>query len=69
MKRERVGSTNVHSVGYDADTRTMEVEFHGGGVYRYHNVPAEVHRRVVDSKSVGGALASHVVGKYRHVKQ
>lgn len=53
MKREKVRSSNVRSIGYDADARTLEVEFVNRSVYRYANVPAKVHRALMTAKSVG----------------
>ena len=35
MQRTPVDSTNLASVGYDADTKMLEVEFHGGSAYQY----------------------------------
>jgi lysyl-tRNA synthetase class 2 len=32
----------LRSIGYDPRTRTLEVEFSGGGVYRYTPVPSEM---------------------------
>lgn len=64
-----IKSKSVKSVGYDADQRTLAVEFASGGLYHYHNVPPEVHTALLGSDSVGKFLAARVVGKYRHVKQ
>ena len=45
MERKRVNSGTIRSVGYDAAQRTLEIEFTGGSIVQYVNVPAEVHRR------------------------
>ncbi len=43
MKRSRVSSSAVASIGYDPQRRVLEVEFASTGVYRYLDVdPAEV---------------------------
>ena len=39
MNRTPVNSSNVSSVGYDPTSLTLEVEFHGGAVYQYFDVP------------------------------
>ena len=44
MQRQPVESSSLASVGYEERTRTLEVEFHNGGVYQYLEVPASVHR-------------------------
>jgi hypothetical protein len=43
MERQLVQSSNVYSVGYDAEKRRLEVEFVNGGVYEYLDVPPEKH--------------------------
>lgn len=52
MLREVVSSSSLRSIGYDARTRTLEVEFASGSVYRYGPVPSEVWSalRRADSK-------------------
>lgn len=69
VERAPVTSSNVKSVGHDASTGTLEVEFKDGSVYHYHDVPKEVHEGLVSSKSVGGYIHSNVKGKYKHSKQ
>ena len=43
MKRQLVRSTSLKSVGYDADTQTLEIEYRHGRVRRYVGVSAVVH--------------------------
>lgn len=53
MEREPVSSTNLVSVGYDPLTRILEVEFHGGGVYQYFDVPVERYEELMSASSHG----------------
>jgi hypothetical protein len=39
----RLRSRALHSVGYDADSRTLRVRFKHGGLYDYLEVPVEVY--------------------------
>lgn len=39
MKRQTVASSAIHSVGYDADKRLLEVELLGQGTAIYRDVP------------------------------
>ncbi len=39
MKRQTVASSAIHSVGYDADKRILEVETLGHGTWTYCDVP------------------------------
>ncbi|GAA3929277.1 KTSC domain-containing protein [Hymenobacter algoricola] len=43
MKRQPIRSTSLKAVGYEADTRTLEIEFRNGRVVRYVGVSAAVH--------------------------
>jgi hypothetical protein len=45
MQRKRVNSSRLRSVGYDEQTRTLEVEMSNGQVYQYSGVYPEVYRR------------------------
>ena len=53
MLREVVESSSLRSIGYDRKTRTLEVEFANGGVYRYDEVPAELWSDFRHSASKG----------------
>ena len=56
MERIKVESSNLKSIGYDADTSVMEVEFIKGGVYRYLGVPKEVYDGIMQAESKGKAF-------------
>jgi hypothetical protein len=60
MQRQSVKSSNLASVGYDALTSTLEVEFHGGHVYRFRGVPEHAHKALVQAKSIGRAFAQNI---------
>lgn len=53
MDRETVSSSNIASVGYDAGTETLEVEFTNGSVYQYYNVPQVTYEQFMASGSKG----------------
>jgi hypothetical protein len=59
-----VRSSHVRSVGYSQQERVLEVAFHSGGVYRYDDVPADVHTALMAAPSKGGFLARFVKGRY-----
>jgi hypothetical protein len=64
-----VKSSNINKVGYDADNKTMAVEFGDGTIYHYHDVEKNVHDDLVSAKSVGAHLHANVKGAYRFTKQ
>ena len=53
MERQLVKSSNIKSVGYDAETRTLEVEFNSGGVYQHTDISPAQHKAFIESESPG----------------
>jgi hypothetical protein len=60
MQRTPVTSSNLKSVGYDPDTRTLEIEFHSGGIYQYSGVPEAVYSGLMSASSHGSYFDSHI---------
>jgi hypothetical protein len=56
MDRTPVKSSNVKSLGYDAESKTVEVEFASGGVYTYHNVEPKTYVELMGAESIGKAV-------------
>lgn len=53
MNRTPVHSSNIRSVGYEAESRTLEVEFQSGGIYQYSGVPENVYQGLMQAASKG----------------
>ena len=49
MKRHTVDSLEIISVGYDRDSKILEIEFHGNRIYQYKNVPEDIYGRLMNS--------------------
>ena len=64
MQRTPVTSTNIKSIGYDESTKTLEVEFKNGGLYRYSGVPENIYNNLMNAGSHGEFLAIFIKGKY-----
>ena len=60
MRREAVDSEALRSVGYDPDSRILEIEFNNGTVYRYFAVPLSVHAGLMTAKSKGEYYAANI---------
>lgn len=60
MERVPVMSSNVTSVGYDAEKRVLEIEFTGNNVYQYAEVSPEKHRELMASPSIGRFIHQHI---------
>lgn len=57
-----VQSSNIAAVGHDGDH--LYVQFHGGSVWKYRNVPAEKHAEMLGNKSVGKFFGQHIKPNY-----
>lgn len=69
MPRRPVPSSTIASVGYDARTQTLEVEFRSGAVYQYYAVPQPVYEGLMRAKSHGHYLDRYVKkGGYRYLE-
>ncbi|TYL86104.1 KTSC domain-containing protein [Bradyrhizobium cytisi] len=64
MERIVVNSSNLVSVGYDEDSSTLEVEFKGGAVYRYLNVPSFEYERLMAANSHGAYFNANIKNGY-----
>lgn len=64
MKRVLVKSSAVRSVGYYDASATLEVELTTGRVYRYFDVPWEVHDELMDASSKGGYYNTRIKPAY-----
>ncbi len=78
MDRVLIESSNIASVGYDSDTRTLEVEFRGSKnkksrIYQYFDIPFYIYNDLLNGgfTSAGRYFREAVVKggyKYKEVK-
>ncbi|EGR5121793.1 KTSC domain-containing protein [Vibrio cholerae] len=64
MERTAVSSSNLVSVGYDADSMTLEVEFNNG-IYQYYDVPEYIYEELMSATSAGSYLHQNIKGSFR----
>ncbi|MGA2220565.1 MAG: KTSC domain-containing protein [Verrucomicrobiia bacterium] len=64
MERIPVQSSNIASVGYDADGQTLEVEFLHGGVYQYFGVPQAAFDDFMNAPSKGSYFQQNIRNAY-----
>ena len=64
MQRHSVASSNIASIGYDANTETLEVEFLNGSVYQYYNVPQNMYDQLMAEGSKGRFLNAYIKNAY-----
>ncbi len=68
MRRVPVESSAVLSVGYDPATNELEIEFAGGGVYRYYGVPASRVEQLLEAGSIGRYVTDHIKPRYPYAE-
>lgn len=68
MQRTPVSSSNLHSVGYDAATQTLEIAFQNGRIYQYFDVPIEVYNALMSAES-HGRFFIHNIKEFYHYRQ
>ena len=69
MKAPLNKSSQIHSLGYDAETQTMAVQFHKGGIYHYSGVSANIFDAMHAHDSPGEFFHKNVRGQYPHQKR
>ena len=65
MRRSTVKSRSIRSVGYHERSQILELEFEGGRLYQYFDVPRSVYEELVQAESIGRFVNTRVKGNYR----
>jgi hypothetical protein len=66
--RQAVSSSNISEVGYDDQSRTLEVLFQNGSLYQYFDVPPQMFAELLHASSIGQYLNSNIKGSYRYAR-
>lgn len=66
--RQPVESSSLASIGYDLSTRTLEVEFRKGGIYRYFGVPATVRQSLMEAASKGRFFLAEIRNRFPYTR-
>ena len=64
MQRQSVSSSDLRSVGYDAETQVLEIEFHSGGIYQYSRVQESTWQRLLGAPSKGRYFHPYIKDRY-----
>jgi hypothetical protein len=68
MLRKSVDSSMISSIGYDASSQTLEVQFKTtGAVWQYDGVSEATYKELIGSESVGKAF-NRIRGNYSESK-
>ncbi|MDF7760480.1 KTSC domain-containing protein [Kosakonia cowanii] len=65
MLHHPVTSSRIASVGYDSQSRTLEIRFHDKRAYQYHEVPERIFTVFLTVVSKGRFYDGVVKGKYK----
>jgi len=59
-----VRSSNITSIAYDSASHVLTVEFHGGRLYAYDNVPPTIHQGLMAAASHGRFFHQWIKDRY-----
>jgi len=68
MERVYVSSSNIRSIGYDAESLTLEIEFNSGAVYQYQGVPQAEYDVLMNAGSKGTYFNANIKNQFQCVK-
>lgn len=60
IKRQKVKSSHLDEVGYDLESKTLEVLFHNGDIWRYSPVSEEAKNALLNADSVGSYFTKNI---------
>lgn len=69
MRRTRVDSTTMRSVGYEAAQQILEIEFTSGAVYQYLEVPIAVFDELMQAESKGRYFNHEIRDDYTALRE
>ncbi|WP_254510273.1 KTSC domain-containing protein [Anatilimnocola floriformis] len=69
MERIPVTSTSFTSIGYEPDSRILEVEFTRGAVFRYYDVPVEEYNALMAHDSIGRGFNAIIKNRYEFTQE
>jgi hypothetical protein len=63
-----VRSSNLRAVDYNPLTLTLTIQFRGGRVYEYYNVPQNIFDGLLAASSKGKYHHRHIKERYRYCR-
>jgi hypothetical protein len=71
IKRVRIESTALATIGYSRRLSALEIEFRNGAIYRYLDVAPEVYEALLNANSKARFYDENIRRKYRslHVRR
>jgi KTSC domain len=66
VRHEPVESRNIASIGYDAESCVLEIQFHSGGRYRYFAVPPAIFAGMRRAESKGRYFNENIRNRFAY---
>lgn len=60
LELKPVESTNIKSVGYSEEIKTMVIEFHNGTKYQYEPVTLEGYNNLINAESISSFFYKNI---------
>lgn len=64
LQMTKVKSSNIDSVGYEAESKTLHVIFQGGGHYTYKKVDPKLFDQLMKAPSIGSFIHQNIKGRH-----
>ncbi|HEX6981820.1 MAG TPA: KTSC domain-containing protein [Balneolaceae bacterium] len=69
MKRKKVSSEAISSIGYNSKGMILEIEFSSGSLYQYFSVPELEVENLLNAESIGRHFQENIKqGPYRYIR-
>lgn len=69
MEATQVDSSHIKAIGYEPETKTLEITFVKGGTYHFKDVPPHVYGQLMNADSTGKHFAKNIKHNYQAKKQ
>jgi len=64
MERQFFESSMIKSIGYDPNSSTLEIEFHGGAIWQYFDFPESLWYDFESTESKGKFFHREIKNQY-----
>ncbi|MCL5743772.1 MAG: KTSC domain-containing protein [Acidobacteria bacterium] len=65
IKMQPIESESIESLGYDAASKTLHVQFRNGGKYKHLNVSRKDYDALMAADSKGSHFSHHIRGSHK----
>ena len=67
MKMIQIQSSNIESVGYDPETKILEITFNNKSIYQYNEVPKSIYDSLMKTNKEGGSVGRYFLANVKGV--